>query len=116
MQGRANKYGAKKTRCSHGHTHDSAKEARRCNDLHLLARAGEIDDLEVQPQYWFVIGGKQVKHDNGRRVGFKPDFSYIDLKTGADVVEDAKGYRTTDYVLRAAIFKALFPTIQFREV
>lgn len=120
MRGRANKYGAKKTRCSQGHLHDSAKEARRCNDLHLLARAGEIDDLEVQPKFYFCIGGVQVKHDNGRRVGFTPDFSYIDMKSGADVVEDVKAAstraRSNDYPLRKAMFKALFPAIEFREV
>ena len=26
-------YFARKTPCQHGHTHASAKEARRCNDL-----------------------------------------------------------------------------------
>lgn len=118
MRGRGNKYGARKTACNHGHTHDSGKEARRCNDLHLLQRAGEIEDLRVQPQYWFVIDGRQVKHGNGRRVGFKPDFAYIECKSGADVVEDAKSdpTKTEAYVLRATIFRALFPTIDFREV
>lgn len=120
IRGRGNKYGAKKTACNHGHTHDSGKEARRCNDLHLLARAGEIDSLEVQPQYWFVIGGKQVKHDNGRRVGFKADFRYFDRERFQDVVEDVKAAnpraRSNDYPLRKAMFKALFPAIDFREV
>lgn len=115
-RGRGNKFGAKKTECQHGHLHDSAREATRCSELHLLQRAGEIEDLRVWPQFWFIINGQQVKHANGRRVGFKPDFAYVDRKTGADVVEDSKGFRTPDYVLRSAIFRALFPTIDFREV
>jgi len=108
------KYGAKKSECLHGHTHDSIKEAKRCNELHLLQRAGEISDLEVQPQFWFVIDGRQIKHDNGRRVGMRPDFRY---KEGLlrDTVEDVKGFKTTDYTLRKAIFKALFPEINFVE-
>lgn len=43
-----NKYGAKKASCLYGHTHDSRKEARRCNELHLLQKAGAIKDLEAQ--------------------------------------------------------------------
>lgn len=114
MRRRVNKYGAKKADCLHGHVHDSIKEAKRCNELHLLARAGQISDLQVQPQFWFVIDGRQVKHDGGRRVGFKPDFRY---KEGLlrDTVEDVKGFKTSDYVLRKAIFKALFPDINFVE-
>ena len=109
-----NKYGAKKSQCLHGHTHDSIKEAKRCNELHLLERAGHITDLEVQPQFWFQINGQQVTHDNGRRVGFRPDFRY---KEGLlrDTVEDVKGFKTADYTLRKAIFKALFPNINFVE-
>lgn len=110
------KYGAKKENCRQGHRHDSIREAKRCNELHLLLRAGEIERLEQQPQYWFQINGKQVKHQNGRRVGFKPDFRYWDRLSGSQIVEDAKGVRTEAYVLRAAIFRALHPDIVFREV
>ena len=113
---RANKYGARKSPCKQGHTHDSGREAKRCNDLHLLQRAGQIANLRMQPQFWFIIDGKQVKHANGRRVGFKPDFAYIEVPSLDDVVEDSKGMRTEAYVLRAAIFRALFPEVDFREV
>lgn len=115
MKGRRNKFGAKKAACAQGHSHDSIGEARYCDQLHLLQRAGEIEQLEVHPQYWFVINGKQVKHPNGRRVGFKPDFRYFDRHSGNEIVDDFKGFRTPDYVLRAAIFRALFPTITLRE-
>ena len=107
------KYGAKKSQCLHGHTHDSIKEAKRCNDLHLLERAGHITHLVVQPQFWFQINGVQIKHDNGRRVGMKPDFQYFE--GDKNVVEDVKGFKTADYTLRKAIFKALFPHITFVE-
>ena len=77
-----NKYGAKKRACRLGHTHDSIKEANRCDQLHLLQRGGVIADLVTQPQYWFVINGVQLKHANGRRIGYKPDFGYTE--GGAD--------------------------------
>lgn len=109
------KYGAKKSECHHGHTHDSIKEAKRCNELHLLERAGEISHLQVHPQFWFVLpDGRQIKHENGRRVGMKPDFRYSEGLL-RDTVEDVKGFKTADYVLRKAIFKALFPDINFVE-
>ncbi len=111
-----NKYRAKKAECQHGHTHDSGREAKRCNELHLLERAGQISTLRVHPQFWFIIDGQQVKHPNGWRVGFKADFAYIELPDLQDVVEDSKGFRTEAYVLKAAFFRALFPEVDFREV
>jgi hypothetical protein len=110
---RRSKYNAKKARCAHAHKHDSKREAARCNELHVLWAAGVIADLVIQPQFWFVINGSQVKHDNGRRCGYRPDFSYTE--SGQDCVEDVKGMVTADFTLRKAIFKALFPTIEFRQ-
>lgn len=111
----ANKYSARKTACRNGHSHASGREARRCDELHLLERAGEITHLEIEPQFWFVIDGIQVKHTNGRRVGYKPDFTYRE-RDGSVVAEDSKGVRTEAYVLRAAMFRALFPHMELREV
>ena len=111
------KYGAKPTNCNAGHKHASTKEAWRCNDLHLLQAGGQIRNLQVEPQFWFTINGEQVKHPNGRRVGMKPDFQYFE--GDLNVVEDVKGgkaTRTEAYVLRLALFRALFPFITFREV
>ena len=111
-----NKYGAKKTGCLHGHTHDSAREAKRCNELHLLQMAGKIAGLRTQPEYWFVLDGKELKHPNGRRCGLKPDFDYLDNDTGRLIAEDSKGMRTEAFVLRAALFRHCFPDIELREV
>lgn len=110
---RGNKYSAKKEACRHGHVHDSRKEARRCNDLHLLLRAGAISDLEQQPKYMFTINGVPVTALNGRQLRFTPDFRY--RENGQLIVEDTKGVRTTDYQLRAAFFRALHPEIVLRE-
>jgi hypothetical protein len=110
------KYGARKTSCQAGHTHASKREATRCNELHLLLRAGEIEDLEQQPQFYFVINGRQVKLDGGRRAGVKLDFAYVDRLSGSRIVEDSKGYTVRDWPLRKAIFRALFPDLVLREV
>lgn len=107
-----NKFGAKRTPCSMGHLHDSKREAARCGDLRLLLRAGAIDALVFQPQYWFEINGVVATHSNGRRVGYKPDFGY--LEKGQVVVEDVKGMVTEAAQLRMTIFRALFPEIELR--
>jgi hypothetical protein len=112
---RFGKYRAVKSQCNAGHTHDSKREAIRCNELHLLESAGEISDLIIHPQYWFVINGKQLKHANGRRVGYKSDFEYTDTESGIKVTEDVKGVIVRDWPLRRAVFIALFPGNQLRE-
>ena len=111
-----NKYFARKTACQHGHTHASKREAARCVELHLLAKAGVISALVIEPQYWFEINGAVVTHTNGRRVGYKPDFSY--LEGDRVVVEDIKGgpTMTEAAVLRMALFRHLFPQVELRVV
>jgi hypothetical protein len=110
---RFGKYRAVKAQCGAGHTHDSKREAIRCNELHILQEAGEITDLTIHPQYWFVINGRQLKHPNGRRVGYKSDFEYVE--NGMLVTEDVKGVIVRDWPLRRAVFKALFPNHDLRE-
>lgn len=112
-----NKFFAKKTCCHQGHVHASKREAKRCDELALLVRAGEIEDLQQQPQFWFAIDGKPLKHDNGRRVGYKADFAYVDRLSGARIVEDAKGpFRDNAWTLRKALFRATHPQFVLREV
>lgn len=109
-----NKYNARKTPCAQGHTHDSGREAKRCNDLHMLQRAGEISDLKIQQQFRFSIDGRAVKLKNGHHAGIKVDFVY--RENGQDIAEDSKGYVVRDWPLRRAIFCALHPDIELREV
>ena len=111
------KWKAKKAYCTSGHKHDSISEAKRCDELHVMLAAGEIEDLIVWPQFWFVINGIQVKHDNGRRLGVTLDFGYV--QHGREVVEDVKGSKAVDsrdWPIRKALFKALFPTHDLREI
>ena len=108
----------KKADCAHGHSHASGREARRCNDLHLLERAGEIVGLTISPKLYFEIRGVPVKFPNGRRVGYTADFGYVER--GVKVIEESKPERkearSRDYALRIAIARALYPTLEFREV
>ncbi|WP_016744370.1 DUF1064 domain-containing protein [Rhizorhabdus wittichii] len=110
-----NKFHAKRTPCHQGHTHASGREAKRCNDLTLLARAGEISDLEQQPKFRFELNGRPIKHETGRAVIYTADFGY--RERGKAIVEDAKGsYRDDAWRLRKAFFRAFYPDLELREV
>lgn len=113
---RPNKYRAEKATCRAGHGHASKREARRCDELHLLLRAGEIEDLQQQPQFFFEVNGQPLKHDNGRRAGYTADFSFIDRQSAKRIVEDTKGMSVRDWPLRKALFRACFPDLILREV
>ena len=117
----ANKYGSRKV-TRDGMTFDSQKEYRRYCELSLLERAGRITDLERQvpfelipAQYRFIETGERYKRNNlarGIRAGdpktkqvcmeqscvYYADFVY--RQDGRQVVEDAKGVRTADYVIK----------------
>lgn len=108
------KYGAKKTTCNNGHTHDSKREARRCDELHLLQRGREIEGLTIHPKFEFVIAGVPLKMLNGHVARYTPDFSYSER--GQLVAEDVKGMVVRDFPLRAALFRALFPQWKLRVV
>ena len=108
------KYKNKKTLTFDGILHDSRKEANRWTELKLMLRAGEIEDLRRQVKYELIPAqyevteryshnGKRLKDD--RKLIEKPvyyiaDFVYIDKRTGKEVVEDTKGVKTKDYILK----------------
>ncbi len=87
------KYGNIKTITSDGITHDSQKEANRWCELKLLQRAGKISDLQRQVSYELL-----PKQDGERAVHYVADFVYVE--NGREVVEDAKGKRTKEYILK----------------
>ena len=107
---------------------DSKKEAARYRELLLLARAGEIADLETQVPYELIPAiyetyerygknGKRLK--DGRRciekgVVYKADFVYKD-KDGNEVVEDTKGYKTKDYIIKRKLMLDKYG-IRIREI
>ena len=112
------KFRAKKAFCANHHTHDSKAEAMRCDELHERQARGEITHLTVHPKFLFVIDGRQLKHSNGRRVGYTGDFQYFE--GDSNVVEDVKPKSrlaiSRDWPLRKAVFQALFPFIDLREI
>ena len=82
--------------------YDSAKEAERARVLHLLEKAGKIRDLREQVRFELI----PAQYDTGtrkcveRKVEYVADFVYVDCATGETVVEDVKGVRTKEYVIK----------------
>jgi hypothetical protein len=102
------KYHSKKTVVD-GITFDSKKEADRYIELRLLEKAGEISDLRMQVEYELLptqYGPDRImprgNHKRGplleRAVKYKADFVYTN--DGQTVVEDVKGFKTKDYILK----------------
>lgn len=119
------KYGAKKTVID-GITFDSQKEARRYNELRMMEKAGSISNLQRQVKFTLIpnqrepdtigkrggiIKGKLIE----REVAYIADFVYTDKTTGETVVEDTKGFRTADYIIKRKMM-LFFYGIRIKEV
>ena len=100
-----NKYNANKAVCAQGHLHDSRKECIRCNELHLLQRAKQISGLEVQKKFSLVPARKYPNMKNERSLDYIADFVYVDAASKKMIVEDCKGYKTKEYIIKRKLFK-----------
>lgn len=87
-----NKYHAQKTLLE-GIKFDSRHEAERYAELKLLQRTGKIRNLRCQVPFELV-----PKQDGERAVKYIADFVYEE--NGSMVVEDAKGFRPKDYIIK----------------
>ena len=110
-----NKYGNKKVTID-GEVFDSKREARRYGELLFLEKCGAISDLKRQVTYELVPTQKEKStkvYKKGRKKGqpiegrviekavtYIADFVYTDTATGKTVVEDSKGMRTRDYIIK----------------
>ena len=83
------KFGNKKT-----NGYDSKREYQRSLELKALQESGDISNL--QEQVPFVVIEKQ---QGEREAKYKADFTYY-TKDGQFVVEDVKGMKTPEYILK----------------
>ena len=82
------------------HNFDSKKEMNRFLELSLLQKSGEIEDLRCQVKY-VLIPAQRDKQTNKlleRECAYVADFTY--LRGGRLVVEDTKGFRTKEYIIK----------------
>jgi hypothetical protein len=95
-----------------GITFDSVKEYRRWCELSLLERAGAIQNLQRQVKYVLIPAQRAFTNEIDKKGNFKKgkllerecayiaDFVYFDSQTGQITVEDTKGFKTKDYIIK----------------
>ena len=75
---------------------------KRVANLKILERAGKITDLVLQPKFELIpkytINGRNV-----RKMEYIADFQYTE--NGRTIVEDAKGFKTKDYLIKKKLFE-----------
>lgn len=90
-----NKYRNQKT-----NGYDSKAENKRAEELKLLQQAGQIHSLEfqksieLQPKF---ISNKGIKE---RNIVYVADFYYFDEGRQKWIIEDTKGFKTKDFMLK----------------
>ena len=118
------KYGNVKT-----NGYDSTRESERARQLRQMEKDGRISDLREQVRYELIpaqyeeferIGKRGTPIKPGKRcieksVCYVADFVYVDPVTGETVVEDAKGFRTDDYIIKRKLMLFVHG-IRIREV
>ena len=109
-----------------GEVFDSKKEATRWLELKALEKAGKISGLQRQKKFE-LIPAQYEEGTTGPRGGYKKgkllerevvyyaDFVYFDEEEKDFVIEDAKGVRTPEYVIKRKLLLWL-RGYQIREV
>ncbi|SRR5216683_4739577 len=84
------------------HRFHSLAEAHRYGELKLLALAGKIRNLTLQPCYPIRINGEHICNYIG-------DFEYVDCTTNQRVTEDVKSEATVTqvYILKRKLMLAV---------
>lgn len=124
-----NKYRNRKITSPDGQVFDSGREYARYNNLKMLQNAGIITDLKRQVKFVLIPTQrayttevyKKGKHKGELKLGkviekecaYYADFTY--KKNGILVVEDTKGVKTKDYILKRKMM-LYFYGIRIREV
>jgi len=70
-----------------------------------LERAGEIQGLELQPEFELVVNGYLI-------CKYRGDFRYTE--EGKEIIHDCKGFRTKEYKIKKKLMSALY-AIDVRE-
>ena len=95
---------AKKQKYNNSGHGSSLKERNRAAVLELMQKKGLISGLQKQVVYNLIPA--QYGEVNGKRkcleraCTYRADFVYYDVEKQQLVVEDTKGFRTKDYVIK----------------
>lgn len=83
----------------------SQKEAKRYDGLQILELSGQISDLTLQPRFPIIVNGVKI-------CTYIADFRYVE--EGKEIVEDAKGFKTPEFILKWKLVHVLYPELTFR--
>lgn len=125
---RASKYGNRKC-VAFGVVFDSRREAKRYGELLLLQKSGRISDLRRQVAFELLpvqrAPSSQVYKRGPHKGEPKPGYvieqavkyvaDFVYVQDGKTIVEDAKGAKTKDYVLKRKMM-LYFHGIKIREI
>ena len=84
---------------------DSLREYRRLKELELMQKKGLISSLKKQVPFELIPSQRENPNNPKsklleRSVKYIADFMYLREKDKALVVEDAKGMRTKEYIIK----------------
>lgn len=125
LRSKKNKYNARSVDYD-GLKFDSQREALRYKELTFLISEGIISNLKRQVKY-VLIPAQREPSTIGPRGGVKPgkliekecsyiaDFVYTVVETGETVVEDTKGFRTKDYLIKRKLMLFVYG-IKIKEI
>lgn len=127
---KVSKYSSRKVEVD-GIVFDSKKEAQRYSQLKALEASGAISDLQRQKKYILIPTQRALTneiYERGPHKGsfkkgkilenecaYLADFVYIDNEKGELVVEDTKGFKTRDYIIKRKLMLYTYG-IRIREV
>lgn len=103
MAARTSKYHAKKTTID-GIEFDSAKEAKRYTKLRDMQEAGEIEGLCLQVPFELL---PSFECDGVKYRGMKYIADFVYYRDGKQVVEDTKGAKTREYIIKKKLMAYL---------
>ena len=84
---------------------DSIKEYNRWCELKLLQRAGKISDLQRQVRFVLI----PTQKENGKVAEYPATYiaDFVYTENGRQVVEDSKGAKTKEYILKRKVLRYL---------
>lgn len=114
------KYGNRKV-VRDGIKFDSEREAARFSELKVLRAMGKIRDLRLQANFTLVEGYTTIEGERIKPMVYRADFTYERQPSQNGTVhwlrevEDAKGMKTKDYLLKKKLMQDKYG-ITIREV
>lgn len=102
---RGGKYGIQRVEDKDGRQFASGLEREYFHELKIREMGGEISGIVKEPQIYFEINGVRI-------TGYKPDFSYFDIRMNEQVWDETKGEATDKgegWRIRQKLWRAMGP-------